>query len=332
MKNNDKKPVLLSGVQSSGDIHIGNYLGAIKQWVELQDSYDEFVFIANLHAITVPQDPEKLQKQILETAAIYLALGIDPKKSTLFVQSEVPEHTELMWILTTVASMGDLERMVSFKEKVAEGKEALAGLFLYPVLMAADILLYKPKHVPVGQDQVQHIELARELARRFNTRFAEIFPIPEPMLPNMGAKILSLADPTKKMSKSHGLANYVGLFDSPDEIRKKFKSAVTDSGKDVTYDESRPGISNLISLYHLFSGKEISDIEQDFEGKGYGDFKTALAEVVVQALEPIQMRAKELSADPAYIRAVLEEGNDKARQTASKTLKEVYQAVGLSIT
>lgn len=325
----DNKKILLSGVKPSGEIHIGNYLGAIKQWVALQNDYRMFVMIANLHAITEPQDPDSLRQHTLELAAMYIALGIDPTESVLFVQSDVPEHTQLSWILTTITAMGDLERMVAYKEKVAEGKESLAGLFCYPVLMAADILLYKAAAVPVGQDQIQHLELTRELARRFNTRFKEVFPLPQPILPKVGAKVMSLQDPTKKMSKSHGTDSYIALFDSPDIIRKKIKSAVTDSGKEIKFDESRPGISNLISLYHLFSGKEISEIEKEFEGKGYGDFKEALGEVIVQALEPIQARQRELMGEKDYIQTILRDGSEKAREVASKTLQEAYEAVGL---
>lgn len=330
MEHLQSKEILVSGLKPSGDIHIGNYVGAITQWVELQHKHPSYVFIADLHAITEPQKPKELTRQIIETAASYLALGVHPEKSTFFVQSHVPEHTQLMWILSTIAAMGDLERMVVYKEKVQEGKEALAGLFTYPILMAADILLYKASHVPVGEDQRQHVELARELARRFNARFGEIFPLPDPLFPSVGARIMSLQDPKKKMSKSHGPQTYVGLFDEPDIIRKKIKSAVTDSGKDIIFDEKKkPALANLMSLYHLFSGLTYKEIEQEFAGKGYGIFKEALGELLVSNLSPMQERRKEILEDKDTLLRILENGRDKAREAASRTLTEVYARVGL---
>lgn len=332
MKENSSKEVLLSGLQPSGDIHIGNYLGAIKQWVELQHDYPSFFFLADLHALTIPQNPEEFKKQILEAAAAYLALGIDPKKTVFFRQSDVPEHMELMWILNTITAVGDLERMVSYKEKIADGKEALAGLFSYPVLMAADILIYKPTAVPVGEDQKQHVELARELARRFNTRFGETFPLPKTLFAKVGARIMSLQDPNKKMSKSHGPSTYIALFDSTDDIHKKIKAAVTDSGKGIVYKpEEKPAIANLISIYHLFSGISIADVEKEFGDKGYGDFKSALAELLVEKLRPLQKKHADLLRNRDYLLSILKDGAERARAVASKTVQEVYEKVGLDI-
>ncbi|OGZ45209.1 MAG: tryptophan--tRNA ligase [Candidatus Ryanbacteria bacterium RIFCSPHIGHO2_02_FULL_48_12] len=332
MEQHVSKQIMVSGLKPSGEIHLGNYLGAVKQWVELQDMHPSYFFVADLHAITEPQKPKDLHAQIIETAATYLALGIDPKKSVFFIQSHVPQHTELMWILNTITSMGDLERMVVYKEKISEGKEALAGLFAYPVLMAADIILYKAAHVPVGEDQRQHVELTRELARRFNTRFGNVFPLPKPLLPKVGARIMSLQDPSKKMSKSHGAATYIGLFDAPDVIRKKIKSAVTDSGSEIIYSpEKKPAVANLMTLYHLYSGLTFSEIEKEFAGKGYGDFKVALAELLISNLSPIQDERAAILADKNRLLTVLRDGGERASATAAKTLDEVYAKVGLKI-
>ena len=332
MKESPHKETLVSGLKPSGEIHIGNYLGAIKQWVELQDTHPSYFFVADVNAITEPQKPKDLRNQIIEAAATYLALGIDPKKSVFFIQSHVPKHAELMWILNTIASMGDLERMVVYKEKVAEGKEALAGLFSYPILMAADILLYKASWVPVGEDQRQHVELTRELARRFNSRFGEVFPLPKPLFPKVGARVMSLQDPSKKMSKSHGTTTYIGLFDAPDVIRKKIKSAVTDSGSQIVYDpERKPAVANLLSLYHLFSGLTFKEIEKEFAGKGYGDFKLALADLLVANLSPIQEQRKEILEDQGHLISILKDGAERANAVAAKTLDEVYTKVGLKI-
>ncbi len=325
-----KKDILVSGAKPSGVIHIGNYLGAIRQWAEMQETHHAFVFLADLHALTEPQDPKALREQVLSSAADFIAFGIDPKRSTLFLQSRVPEHTALMWVLATITAMGDLERMVAYKEKRAEGKEALAGLFSYPVLMAADILLYKPSVVPVGEDQRQHVELTRELARRFNTRFGETFPLPKPVFPDAGARVMSLQDPTKKMSKSHAPASYITLSDSPAEIRKKIQTAVTDSGTSIAYEpETRPGLANLITIYHLFSDMPRDDIEKEFSGKGYKEFKEALAELIIEKLRPMQEKRQELLNNPKALNNVLEEGSAQARAVASRTLTEVYEKVGL---
>lgn len=325
-----KNKRLLSGVQPSGALHIGNYLGAIKQWASLQETYETFVPIVDLHALTVPQKPEELRTRTLEAAADFLALGIHPEKAALFLQSQVPEHTQLMWILNTITSLGDLERMTAYKEKIEEGKPASAGLFNYPILMAADILLYKPAVVPVGEDQRQHVELARGLAKRFNKRFGDTFPIPKLLLAERGARIMSLTDPKKKMSKSHGAASYIAISDTSGEIRRKIAAAVTDSGAAIKYDPvTKPAITNLITLYHLFSEKSVKEIEKEFDGKGYKEFKEALSEVVITALKPIQEKRVELLKDKAILMSILNEGRGKAHEVASATLTEVHQKIGL---
>lgn len=327
---NTKRDTFVSGAKPSGVIHIGNYLGAIRQWVRMQSTHHAYVFLADLHAMTEPQDPAALRAQTLSTAADYIALGIDPARSTLFVQSHVPEHTQLMWVLNTITAMGDLERMVVYKEKRAEGKEALAGLFNYPVLMAADILLYKPSVVPVGEDQRQHVELTRELARRFNTRFGDVFSLPKPVFSESGARIMSLQDPAKKMSKSHGESTYIALSDSPNDIRKKIKAAVTDSGSAISYDPTeKPALANLLTIYQLFSEKEMPAIEREFSGTGYKEFKESLAELVADKLSPIRAKREELLADTQTLTNILADGAEKAHAVASQTLVEVYEKVGL---
>ena len=331
MNKTIQKPTLLSGAKPSGEIHIGNYLGAIRQWVQLQETHETYVPIVDLHALTEPQDPEQLRTQTLSTAADYIALGINPNSSAVFLQSHVPEHTQLMWILNTITSMGDLERMVVYKEKIEEGKPAYAGLFTYPVLMASDILLYKPTTVPVGEDQRQHLELARELARRFNKRFGQTFPLPKEFNPQVGAKILSLQDPHKKMSKSHGSLSYIAVSDSPEKISQKIKSAVTDSGAAIKFDSiTKPALSNLLTIYHLFSGTEIDAIEKEFSVKTYKEFKEALAELIIEKLEPVQEKRKELLENKEKLLGILKEGAAKASAKASKTVKEVYDKVGLT--
>ena len=327
-------------------LHIGNYLGAIKQWVEMQDQVDQAIFcIVDLHAITVPQVPEQLKKNILCTAALYLACGIDPQKSIIFVQSSRPEHSELAWVLNCITPLGQLERMTQFKdkaEKITENsdleiilkldKEIKAGLLDYPVLMAADILLYNTTHVPVGEDQKQHVELTRDLAQRFNSRFGETFAIPEPVIKKESARIMGLDDPTKKMSKSATTSlNYIAMTDDPETIRNKFKKAVTDSGSEIKSGPGKPAITNLLNIYSEVSGLSVAEIEKKFEGKGYGDFKMALAEEVISFLTPIQERYSALLRDPAKLRAVLKEGSGKAAPLAEATLKEVYKNVGLGL-
>lgn len=305
-------------------------MGAIKQWVELQEGNDAVYCIVDLHAITVPQDPAELRAKTLEIAKIYLASGIDATKSTLFIQSHVPAHTELGWILNTIARMAELERMTQFKDKAQKGgaSESGVGLFDYPVLMAADILLYDTNVVPVGDDQLQHIELARDLAERFNKRFGETFIIPEGKITKEGARIMGLDDPTKKMSKSAASEyNYIALTDDADTVRRKIKKAVTDSGSEIVYSDEKPALKNLINIYTLLSGKTPQEIETLYTGKGYGDFKTDLAEVVVNFLTPLQERLAALSDDEVL--AVLKAGAEKVRPLAQAKLALVYEKVGL---
>lgn len=320
---------LFSGIQPSGNLHIGNYLGAIKQWVSLQEDNDAIFCVVDLHAITVPQDPVELRKKTLEIVKIYLAAGIDPKKCTLFVQSHVKEHAELGWVLGTIARMAELERMTQFKDKAQKGgaSESGVGLFTYPVLMAADILLYDTNIVPVGKDQMQHIELARDLAQRFNTRFGETFVIPEGKLSKEGNNIMGLDDPMKKMSKSAASEyNYIALTDDAETVRKKIKKAVTDSGSEIVYSDDKPALKNLINIYTLLSEESIEEIQKKYVGRGYGDFKTDLAEVIVNFLAPFQERLKNISDEEAL--AVLKAGAEKARVLADAKMKTVREKVG----
>ncbi|MCW1888500.1 MAG: tryptophan--tRNA ligase [Candidatus Moranbacteria bacterium] len=327
---------LFSGVQPSGNLHIGNYLGAVKQWVTLQEQAESIFCVVDLHAITVPQDPEVLRKKTLEIAKIYLASGIDPTKSTLFVQSHVAAHSELAWILNTVARMGDLDKMTQYKDKSQkEGETTSIGLYDYPVLMAADILLYDTEVVPVGDDQLQHIELARTLARRFNERFGETFVVPEGRIQKEGARIMGLDDPTKKMSKSAPSEyNYISLTDDEATVLRKIKKAVTDSGTDITYSDdlsdaeaSRPALRNLINIYSLFSRKTPGEIVEMYAGKGYGDFKVDLAAVISGFLTPFQERLASISDEE--VKAILEAGAVKARAQAEAKMKQVRERVGL---
>jgi tryptophanyl-tRNA synthetase len=324
------KKRIFSGAQPTGELHIGNYLGALKNWVALQDEYDAFYCIVNLHAITVPQDPKTLRQKTLDLARIYLAAGVDPEKSTIFIQSDVSEHAELAWTLNCIARMGELERMTQFKDKSKGNAErSSVGLFDYPVLMVSDILLYQTDLVPVGQDQKQHLELTRDLAERFNRDFGETFAVPEPYIPPVGAKILSLKDPSKKMSKSdENLNASIFLLDDSDTITRKIKKAVTDSGTEITFNESRPAITNLLTIYQLMSGKSAEECEANFAGKGYGDFKRELAEVVVEYMKPFQKKVKEY--DDAELGEILKKGADKAREVASVTLKDVYGKMGIN--
>jgi tryptophanyl-tRNA synthetase len=387
------KKRIFSGAQPTGQLHIGNYLGALKNWVALQEEYESFYCIVNLHAITLPQDPKVLRQKTLDLARIYLAAGIDPEVSTIFIQSDVHEHAELTWILSCIARMGELERMTQFKDKASkrlqqldsnqkkaqqaeekgskskvESKKPYAsippeafeaskehldrilarptdkqpnwfekiqsamspgvGLFTYPVLMAADILLYQTDLVPVGQDQKQHLELTRDLAERFNRDFGETFVVPEPFIPPVGANILSLQDPTKKMSKSDENPNSsIFLLDDADTITKKFKKAVTDSGTAINFEPDRPAIRNLLTIYQLLTGKTPDECVAHFEGKGYGQFKAELAEATVEFLRPFQERVKDY--DDASLKSILKAGAEKARSIASKTLRDVYQRVGI---
>lgn len=326
---------LFSGIQPSGVLHIGNYLGAIKQWVELQNSVDEAIFcIVDLHAITVSQDPAELKKNILSTAALYLAAGIDPDKSTIFVQSSRPEHTELAWILNTIAKMGELYRMTQFKEKSLGGtvENAAVGLFDYPVLMAADILLYNATHVPVGEDQKQHVELTRDLAIRFNGKFGATFTVPEPIIKKESARIMGLDDPTKKMSKSAtSVYNYIAMTDDADTIRNKIMKAVTDSGSEIKVGADKPAITNLLNIFSEISGKAIAEIEQEFSGKNYGQFKEALAGALIEYLAPIQKKYTELMADEERLKKILLSGSEKLAEPAQKMIATVKQKMGLGI-
>jgi tryptophanyl-tRNA synthetase len=325
------KKRVFSGIQPTGNIHIGNYLGAIKYWVSMQENYENVFCIVDLHAITVPQEPVILKDKIREVSGLLMAAGIDPERSILFVQSHVSAHAELAWILNCFIPMGWMQRMTQFKEKSQKQRAQVSvGLFDYPSLMAADILLYRTDVVPVGEDQKQHVELARDAAQRFNSLFGETFVLPEPLIPDVGARIMGLDDPTKKMSKSEaGSIHAINLLDPPDVIRSKIMKATTDSHRDIVFDESRPGIFNLLSIYQTITGEKTKDIEARFSGKGYVDFKKVLAEVVVECLRPLQERYRELTAKPGYIDAILAEGAAKARPLAEKTLAEVKARVGL---
>lgn len=321
---------ILSGIQPSGILTLGNYLGAIKNWTKIQNEYECMFFIADLHAITVNQDPEKLHKNIKNTVMQYLACGINPNKSIIFLQSQVHEHAELGWLLNNSAYMGELNRMTQFKDKSAKQENVKVGLFDYPVLMAADILLYDADYVPVGEDQRQHLEMTRTIAKRFNSQYGEIFKVPEAYIPKTGARIKSLQDPTKKMSKSDSNPNaYISLLDPRDVIIKKFKKAVTDSENVVKYSNEQPGIQNLIDIYSCVTGKEIKEIEAEFEGKGYGEFKVAVGEAVADSLEEIQKKYYELSLpeNDEYVRSVYSRGAKNAEKYASKKLREAYNAV-----
>lgn len=323
------KKRIFSGAQPTGSLHLGNYLGAIRNWVDLQNDYESFYCIVNLHAITLAQDPATLRQKTRDLARIYLAAGVDPEVSTIFIQSDVTEHAELAWILSCIARMGELERMTQFKDKGKGNSErAGVGLFTYPVLMAADILLYQTHLVPVGKDQKQHLELSRDLAERFNRDYGKAFIVPEPYIPPIGANILSLQDPTKKMSKSDDNPNAsIFLLDEPDAIVKKIKRAVTDSGTTIVFDETRPAINNLLTIYHLMTGRSANEIEGHFRGKGYGHLKIELAEAVIEFLKPFQERVKGL--DDSHLDEILKRGSDKARVIARATLDDVFAKMGI---
>ncbi|CAN2182740.1 TrpS Tryptophanyl-tRNA synthetase [Candidatus Nanopelagicaceae bacterium] len=325
---------VLSGIQPTSDsFHLGNYLGALKQWVELQEGNDAFYCIVDLHALTGEIEPALFRKRTLASAAQLIALGISPEKSTLFVQSHVAEHNQLGWIMECLAGFGEASRMTQFKDKSAKGgaDSARVGLFTYPMLQAADILLYQAHYVPVGEDQRQHIELTRDLATRFNSRFGETFRLPEGYILKAGAKIYDLQEPTSKMSKSSGsVAGVLELMDTPEANTKKIKSAATDAGREVKFDEKeKPGISNLLTIHSSLSGTSIAELEREFEGKGYGDFKGAVAEVVVEYFRPIRAKALELLEDEKHLIDLLHEGADKARAVASDTLQNTYKNLGL---
>jgi tryptophanyl-tRNA synthetase len=328
------KKRVLSGIQPTHDsFHLGNYLGALKQWVELQHDHDAFYCVVDLHALTIETDPKLLQKRILLSAAQLIAIGVDPSKCTLFIQSHVPAHNQLAWVLECITGFGEAGRMTQFKDKSQKGgtDRTNVGLFTYPILQAADILLYQADFVPVGEDQRQHIELTRDLGQRFNSKFNEIFNIPQPQIIKSLAKINDLQDPTAKMSKSaSSMAGVIELLDSPEVTLKKFKSSVTDDGKEVRFDEkSKPGISNLLTIHSALSGKSIQDLEGEFSGKGYGEFKAAVAEVVISKLEPIGKRTRELMDDQGELIRILNKGAARANEVATATLKAAYSAIGL---
>ncbi|MDP9225507.1 MAG: tryptophan--tRNA ligase [Actinomycetota bacterium] len=329
--SDSRKARVFSGIKPTGEAHIGNYLGALRNWVALQDSYDTFYCVVDLHAMTTPWDPAELRRNTLVKTAELLACGVDPARSVLFVQSHVPAHSELAWVLTCIARMGELRRMTQFKDKSVGGAEsASAGLFAYPVLMAADILLYETQLVPVGDDQRQHVELTRDIAGRFNSTVGQTFVLPEPLIPEVGARIMALDDPTQKMSKSgdRPLAS-VELTDGPDWIAKKLRSAVTDSGREVRAGTDKPALSNLLTIYSLFEGVPVAELEGRFAGSGYGAFKDALAEVIVEKLGPIRQRYEELISEQSQLDVVLAAGAEKAAAIAGETMAVVRDRVGL---
>src|SRR5688500_6632391 len=322
---------IFSGAQPTGNVHLGNYLGALKNWVALQHEYESFFCIVNLHAITVAHDPQLLAESTRNLTRIYLAVGLDPQVSTVFIQADVPEHAELTWVLNCVVRISQLERMTQYKDKAKKQQQenVTAGLLDYPVLMAADILLYQTDLVPVGHDQKQHLELTRDLAIRFNRDYGETFRVPDPYIPKVGAKIMSLSNPSKKMSKSDDDANgRIMLMDDADTVVRKFKRAVTDSGTEIRFDESRPAINNLLEIYHLITGKSAAEVEDHFAGKGYAQLKGDLAEATIEFLKPFQQRVREISDEE--LDAILERGREKASRIARATLQEVFERTGLT--
>jgi tryptophanyl-tRNA synthetase len=330
LENAEQKKVIFSGIQPSGELTLGNYLGALKNWVKLQDEYDCYYCIVDMHAITVRQEPKDLRRRTLEVLAVYIASGIDPEKNTIFIQSHVPAHAEAAWILNCNTYMGELSRMTQYKDKSKRyGNNIGAGLFNYPVLMAADILLYQADLVPVGGDQKQHLELTRDIAERFNNAYSPTFKIPEPYIPKAGAKIMDLQDPTKKMSKSSDNPNsYILVMDSPEVIRKKISRAVTDSIGVVRFSDEQPGVKNLITILSVIKGKTIEEIEKEYEGQGYAQFKKDVAEAIVEELEPIQTKVKELISNKEYLESIYKKGAEKANYVANKTLRKMKKKIG----
>lgn len=327
-----EKKVILSGIQATGDLHLGHYIGVLKRFVEMQEKYNCYYMIANLHALTVRRDPKELKENAYKLLASYIAAGLDPEKSTIFLQSQVHEHAELGWVLDCYTYMGELSRMTQFKDKSAKHADNInAGLFTYPSLMAGDILLYQADLVPTGEDQKQHVELTRDLAERFNKLYGDTFKVPEPYIEKVGARVMGLQDPTSKMSKSSTLPNdTILLIDTPEEIMKKLKKAVTDSEGIVKYDEkNKPGISNLMEIYGIITNKTMAEIEKEFEGQGYGTFKTAVAEAIIKELEPFRTKYNELMANPKLLEEIYSKGAKKASEVASKTLKDVYDKIGI---
>jgi len=327
----ERKKRVFSGIQPTGEIHLGNYLGAIQHWVSIQSEFDCIYCVVDLHAITIPQDPNILKTKIREVAGLLIAAGLNPEQTVVFVQSHITAHAELTWILNCFTPIGWMQRMTQFKEKSERQRERVSvGLFDYPALMAADILLYDTDLVPVGEDQRQHLEFTRDLAQRFNTMYGETFVLPDASIPKIGARIMGLENPTKKMSKSEGgEGNTINLLDSPDEIRSKIKRATTDSFREIRFDESRHGIHNLLVIHELFTGEKRGDIETRFEGKGYADLKNELAEVVVEGLRPVQSRYKELTEDPEHMDTLLSKAADRIRPTADRVLTKVKERIGI---
>lgn len=326
----EEKKIIFSGIQPSGKLTIGNYLGALKNWVKLQDEYNCYYCIVDLHAITMRQEPKELRARTLEVLAQYIACGIDPKKNTLFIQSHVSAHAELAWVLNCITSMGELNRMTQFKEKSKKGDaNPSAGLFTYPTLMASDILLYGTDLVPVGEDQKQHLEITRDIAERFNTRYSETFKIPEPYIPKVGARIMSLQDPSKKMSKSDENKNaFILLSETNEETNNKIKRAVTDSIGEVNYSNEQPGIKNLLNIYSIFSGESIESIVERYKGIGYGQFKNDVAEATVEGLKPIREKYNDLINNKDYLEKIYMEGANKAEASARRILRKVYKKIG----
>lgn len=326
----DGKKTLFSGMQATGSLTLGNYLGALKNWVTLNEEYECFYSVVDMHSITVRQDPAELRKRARSLLTLYIAAGLDPERNCIYYQSHVSGHAELSWILNCFTYMGELSRMTQFKDKSAKNEDNInAGLFTYPVLMAADILLYQADVVPVGIDQMQHLEITRDIAERFNNIYGDVFTIPEAYLGKIGAKIMSLQEPTKKMSKSdENLNASIYLSDDPDTVIRKFKRAVTDSGSEIMYSEDKPGIKNLMDIYSAVTGKKSEEIEKEFDGKGYGDFKLAVGESVADLLRPIQKRVEELTKDKAYIDGIIKANGEKANCVANKTLRKVQKKVG----
>ncbi len=325
----NEKKVLLSGIQPSGDLHLGNYLGAIKNWAELSDRFDCYWFMADLHTITVRQVPAELRRRTLTQIATYIACGLDPEKNTIFVQSHIPAHAQLGWVLECYTMFGELSRMTQFKDKSAKHADNInAGLFTYPCLMAADILLYQPDFVPVGQDQKQHVEICRDIANRFNGVYGQVFKMPEPFIPKAGARVMSLNQPDTKMSKSLP-EGCVFLMEKPEDIARKFKRAVTDNEARVHYDpEHQPGVSNLMEIYAAVTGKTLEDVETAFAGQGYGAFKTAVGDAVIETLRPIREETQRLLDDKAYLESVYRAGAERAGRVAGRTLSKVYKKLG----
>lgn len=331
MAESERKPIIFSGIKPSGDLQLGNYIGAIRNWITLQETHDCLYCVVDLHAITVRQDPTELRRRALDLLSTYIACGLDPEKNTMYMQSHVPAHAQLGWILDCYAYMGELSRMTQYKEKSAKSEENLnAGLFTYPVLMAADILLYQSDLVPVGEDQKQHLELARDLAIRFNNAYGNTFVVPDCYTPKVGARVMSLTNPSVKMGKSEEDAANIYLLDAPDLIRRKMRRAVTDLGSEVRAGEDKPGVTNLMSIYSATTGQSMEQVEETFAGKGYGAFKDGVADAVIAVLEPIQQKYAKVRSEKAYLTKIMTDGAQEASRRAMRTLSKVHRKVGLA--